>query len=592
MKDEYEQLRVEMRKLQAQMQTNLDALTDRVANNERGIALALSGAYNDILNLIDNSMPEWSKLAYTRISITASDAGDDNLEAFAWFRQRASDTVLDQIQANALKAAKTSEPADHSLWAANEGTDADIPIWDKVNSFIAMGGATELWDLFIAIPNDVMFPGQIFYVQFEAMLDDAADLPDGVQFYAGVYDSTAGEEHWLEGGTFTITDGNGHIPGVTQGIPGARSVNYKVIAFTDSGETAESNILNFPNAPAAFDADNHPVIKFSGVPGFNRFDIYREISGAYVLQFSVQNTFDLSYHDVGNPPVRTVTAFPSAITDRPRAYAITRHFAPGHDGGAGWVRHTLTIFIPITYDRSITDPGQQGFRLGLSAPVAHARQVRIRKIGLSMGNGKWARSPNDIRKDAHSAPSSTAAGSGSGGSGGIGPPPEGGGGGDDPPCPRVGQYVRILGEDGSRQAIRVELLTTDHMLWNPALQDFCKVRSATIVPKQAIWGCATTNGVAGYSSDRHPIIQTASDRKGLQIAVMEPGDLVMTEVEDLLIASQCEFAWPTGEVDSVVRIEMEGSWDEEKIYEYSDDPGKGWILCHNTKDGNVFLFGL
>lgn len=422
-------VRREMRKLlqpledaQSEINANLQNLTQQVQDN------TTTGVFAEIVNILNNSHPEWSKLAYTTLGVLPNDASDANLEAYNWYRQIQSATLLAQTSANALKAAKTGEPADHSLWAANEAVDADIPRYDKVNGTIELGGVTNRWDLIVPLPNDVVFPGQIFYVQLEAMLRTATAMPSGLQIYSGIFDNTVGQAKYIEGGTFAITDDQGNDPGITYGIPGATSVDYKVIAFTDSGEQAESNVLNFPNAPAVFDANNHPRIKFSGVPGFIKFEIYRQIGSDVVLQYTVQNTIEGTYYDVGNPPQAVVSAFPTITTTRPKAYAITSQFVPGALNGLGWVRHALTIFVPTTYDRGVTGAGMQYFRMGLNSLTTDPRQILIRRIGLSMGSGKWARSAEDLRVGVHSPPSSSATGAGSSGGGGIEPPPEGGGG--------------------------------------------------------------------------------------------------------------------------------------------------------------------
>ena len=421
-------VRRETRKLLESLTLAIQANADKIANLTQTVALS-GGVFAEIVNILDNSHPEWSKLAYTTLGVLSNDAGDTNLESYNMFRQPVADTLLAQTSANALKAPKTSEPAEHSLFVANEGANLDIPRYDKVNGNIEFGGSAARYDLIIPMPNDVVFPGQIFYVTFEAMLRTATALPPNLQAYCGIYDNTAGQRKYIEGGTFAITDDQGNSPGVTYGIPGATSVDYKIIASTDSGEQAESNVLNFPNAPAVFDGNNHPRVRFSGVAGFIRFEIYRKIGTTYVLQYTVANTIEGVYYDVGTPADHTVSAFPTVSLSRPRAYASTSTFVPGSLSGLGWVRHAMTIQVPTTYSRGVTGAGMQYFRFGLDGLTTDPRQVNMRKFALSMGSGIWARSPNDIRSGVHSSPSTTAVGAGGGGGGPIDPPPPGGGGG-------------------------------------------------------------------------------------------------------------------------------------------------------------------
>jgi hypothetical protein len=424
------------------LQDQIDQINQSLTSVQGTVDAQATAASNfsGIVNTLDNSLPEWSKIAYdTPLDpgppVIPSDAGDGNMECKDFYRQLTSDAPLSPASATALKTAKTVEPADHSLWGSpNEATNLDIPRWNKTNAWIEMGGVSEPWDIYYPIPNDIIFPGQRFTFQFEALVDPASTSPlPTLQFYAGFYDSTPGHEKYIEGGDFKISDDKGNDPGVTYGIPGSTSVDYRVVALTDSGEEAISQVLNFPNAPAVFDQNNHPRIRFTGVAGFIEFQIYRRIGTVYVRQFTVRNSIDGTYFDVGNPPEAYVPGWPAVTTTAPRAYAVTTNFVAGTLFGLGYVRNAMTILVPTTYNRSLTAAGQQYLRFGLTGPTATARQVHIRKLGLSMGDGNWARSSNDTRAGAHSTPSGSAAESsppsgGSGGSGGIDPPPPPSGG--------------------------------------------------------------------------------------------------------------------------------------------------------------------
>ena len=424
-------VRREMRRLLDEQSTRLDVQAEQITNLQAQIT-GLGGSFAEIVNLLDNSHPEWSTDAYTSLGVFPNDAGDENLEAYGWHRQPEADTELAESSANALKAEQTAEPAQHTLWAANEGTDDDIPRWNKPNGYFELGGVTDRYDIFIKIPNDVVFPGQRYYVQFEAMLRTADPLPDGLEVYAGLWDNTAGQRKWIEGGSFVITDDQGNDPGVTYGTPGSTSVDYQVVAYTDSGEEAISNILNFPNAPAVFDGANHPRIRLSGVPGFIRSKIYRKLGSSYVRPYTVGTAFESTSFEIGNPPQETVAGWPSITLTNPRARFLTAGFAPGAIDGVGWRHHTGTILVPTTYNRGLTGAGMQYLRLGLTGLTPDApRQILFRRFGLSNGSSKWARSANDLRTGVHSSPSTSAAGSsaGSGDAFPFPPPPGPGGGG-------------------------------------------------------------------------------------------------------------------------------------------------------------------
>jgi hypothetical protein len=120
------------------------------------------------------------------------------------------------------------------------------------------------------------------------------------------------------------------------------------------------------------------------VAGFIEFEIYRHIGSEYVKQFTVRNTIDGMYSDIGNPPEAFVSGWPSVTTTRPRAFAQTTNFVAGLLT-QGFVRNVLNIFVPTTYDRSVTGAGMQFLRIGFTLPTTVARQIRIRRLGLSMG---------------------------------------------------------------------------------------------------------------------------------------------------------------------------------------------------------------
>jgi hypothetical protein len=490
----------------AQMQDQIDALSNTVDASASGLNFA------GISNILDNSAPEWSKAAYLATGVNPSDAGDTNLECYGFFRQLTSDVALSAVAANALKAAKTSEPADHSLWAANEAVNLDIPRWNKPSGWMEIGGVTNKYDLFYQVPNDIIFPGQPFIFQFEAQLRTIDALPAGMQFYAEFYDNTGGQQKVIEGGSFTITDDNGNNPGVTVGVPGSTSVNYQILARTDSGEEALSNVLNFPNAPAVFDSHNFPRVKFSGVAGFIEFEIYRQIGTTFVLQFTVRNSIDSTYSDIGNPPEAFVASFPTVTTTKPRAFALTTNLVVG-TLSSGFIRNALNIFVPTTYDRSVTGSGMQYLRIGLTLNTAVARQVLIRKLGLSMGDGSWARSPHDVATGIHSSPSnSTATGSPGGGGIGIDPPPPSGGG----HCILIDQPIRIHDSEEVPLKRLVKGMPTEN--GGPVCG---RVKGIKLFHASHIYIVEAANGCRLPCTPAEPFITSKLDYKGTPASVLK-----------------------------------------------------------------------
>ena len=525
-----DELLKEMYALDARRTAELVTIREEVSGLRTTVAETGTEVFNEIANILDNSHPEWSKDAYTTLGITPATAGDGNLEAYNWYRELYSETDITVDAVNPLKAAKTIEPADHTLWAANEGANADIPRWDKTNARIEMGGTVQRWDLFVPVPNDIVFPGNVYRVQFEAMLRSATALPAGLQAYCGFWDNTAGQRKWVEGGSFTIT---GSIFGDQSG---STTVSYKILARTDSGEEAISNTLTFTNAPATFSQTNHPRINFSGVAGFIEFEIYRQIGSEFVLQYIVRNSIEGSYYDVGNPPVRVVSGFPVISATKPKAFAQTTTFQPGSLNGTSFVRHDMTVFVPTTYDRSVTGAGMQFFRFGFSALCAEARQIYVRRFGLSQGYGVWSRSANDVRQGAHSSPSTTATGS-PGGSGGINPdPPDPGGGGSG--CTLLDTPQSVYDENGN--IIEVPLEDIIRLCKErPLYADSCGFMAGKIVGVKIAYASeiryvTTANGLRRGFTFNHPFLMDYMDHSGTAVSMLGVGAKIWTKIDGRL----------------------------------------------------------
>jgi hypothetical protein len=477
--------------------------------------------YAEIVNNLDNSFPEWSKAAYTTLGVLPSDVTDDNRECYNWFRQLRADIDLAKNAANALKA------AGHSLFATVEGATADIPQWDIVNGNIELGGAATDYDLLYQIPNDLIVPGLTLRVQFEAQLRTVTPLPPNTQFFAAFYDNTPGQKKIIEGGNFTIT---GSIFGDQSGTSTA---SYQVVASTDSGEEAISNILTLTNAPAVFTQNTHPRINFRGAPGFIKFDIYRRRGTEYVLQFTVQNSIEGTYFDVGNAPIRAVTGFPSLTATPPRAYAKTRSFAPGTLSGTGFIRHSLTIIVPTTYNSSLTAPGNQWLRMGIVGRTAEARQILIRRIGLSLGDGSWARSANDLREGVHSTRSTTAASSPTGnGGGGVGDPfPGGSGGNGNPNCVTSDTIIRIWTADGELKFMTIGELQkrclTETLFCDSQSPTAGRVLIVRTAYASRLLRIKTFCGKSLRCTVDHPLIVNRKDINGTSAALLKTGDRVL-----------------------------------------------------------------
>lgn len=169
--------------------------------------------------------------------------------------------------------------------------------------------------------------------------------------------------------------------------------------------------------------------------------------------------------------------------------------------------------MPTTYNRGKTDPGMQYLRFGLTAPTDTPGQVLIRRLGLSQGDGAWARSSHDTQTGVHSTPSTSADGAGSGsgdGGGGINPPPPPGEGDIYPPfsCVLTDSMIDIAGG---------EKLPLGHLA-NQRLDGggpvYGRVRRLKLAHTSRIYRVTSANGLTVGAAPDHPFITSPEDPEG------------------------------------------------------------------------------
>ena len=153
------------------------------------------------VNYAPNSDLKFSKKAIETIGTLPSDATDPNHEAYRFYRQVAeSDLTLDA--AHALKATA------HSTYAATEGADAAIPVWDRVNGYLVFGSeeaAADQWDIALQLYNNDVKPGDRWYVQFVLGVTSDDLVPEDLEMYCGFWQKSASDEGWISGGDFDLS---------------------------------------------------------------------------------------------------------------------------------------------------------------------------------------------------------------------------------------------------------------------------------------------------------------------------------------------------------------------------------------------------
>lgn len=507
-----QQLIMRLEELRQETDAQIEALqtaSDRAANllatgNENPVA---------IVNLIDGSDYDWSTDRFLNNPVLG---GDIDFQAYLWFRQLTSATLLVEDAAHALKF------AGHSLYAANEGADGDIPRWDRASGWPEIGavGANQ-YDIACPLPENFIQPGRgNIYGQFQATRRTANALPAGLRVYAGFWDNTVGQQKWIEGGNTTLN-------AVRVGAAGAISRQFKVIGRTDYGAEVESNVVTIPDSVTPLSTTNYVRLVLEGAAGFIQFDIYELVGGVCSRIGQVFNSINLSYNHYDIAPKANVgAAFPVVTLTKPRAYAEVSDFTVTN---AGWILFDFTIPIPSTYDTNPTT-GKQWFRWGLTLPTADPRQVLIDKVGLSFGFGTWAAS---ARRPANQVASTALAGSGQNPTGGGGPPGPGDGG---PRCWVLdGCQINCL--EGSKEHIKHfdqlklgQRLVSDSVRSNVLLSTARHtVDSHADAPiTDQVFLIETANGLSHPFTGTHRLRRNGEDTNGTAVVKLAKGDTLIT----------------------------------------------------------------
>lgn len=496
-------VRMELNLLEQRLHQQIIDLQDIMDTRVTALENPASGtlSFSSSPNMIPNSCPEWSTLAYGTAGTTPATAGDTNHEAYNWKYQTAAATDL--------SASAALIGSGHSGYGA---LNADAGAWDRTNGYFLLGSSTTNYDICCPLPTDFIFPGLRFHVYFEASVTQSDTNINDTEFYCGFWDNTAGQRKWIEG-SFTPTAS-------VFGVAGARTLNYKIHARTDSGTEMLSSELTVTTAPATLTSSNHVRLNFSGSPGFIEYTIYRKDGSNYYRVGQVRNSIDLQFFDMveSGSTVVPVTGYPSVTDTTPKAYAKTLDLDPG-DVGAFNV-HTLTIDVPTSYNRSNTGNLQQYFRFGLSGLVGSGseREVAIRHIAVSQGYGLWSRSPQDL--SAASGPSTAATSGATGGGGGVVITPPGGGSGG-PTCLALDTDIET--SDGVTKIAFIE--KGDFLKVGDVEVPVLGTRTGTV---QFMWEFELECGRVLRCSDTHRWITGPKDRRGKAAGILEAGESLLT----------------------------------------------------------------
>lgn len=403
----------------AYMKKKLDQFTQKLIDGS--IVIPQQGATQFVfaggVSHCPNSDFSYSKAAAEVSGTLPGTAGDDNQECWRWFRVQ---------QDQDISKGRPLRAVDHGSYAGDEGGDPQLPDWDRVNGWPRFGSTGTLYDLAAKLKSNVINASQKWYVLFKCAALDAAIVPADVQIYAGIWVKTASYEGWITGDNFVIE-------AEVKGVPGTNNSDYRVVAKTDSGLSMLSAIVNVPNAPDVLSGGangNYVQVRFgSAGAGFIEFTTYRLRDGVYKELFTVRNTNDFQYNDIGDTRTeKPAEGWPAVSDTAPLAKAQTTSLRIAAVNLI-WALNQMSFQVPPTFDFStVVD---MYLRIGISAPTGVDRHIAIDQIVLDTTYHEWSPDVMPPFSDGtYPIPTITPTSGNQGGSGGIqGPPGPGGGGG-------------------------------------------------------------------------------------------------------------------------------------------------------------------
>lgn len=468
-------------------------------------------------NHFPNSDLSYSTLAATVAGTLPATAGDLNFEAWRlYWAERDADVVLDAE--HALKS------VDHSLYAANEGVNTGIPVWDRENGWIVYGaeGATQ-YDI-IAVPlGNIVGASERWFPRFRIVALDATLIPDGVEFFGGFWIKTAAGEGYITGSTFDLDY-------EIKGTPGAVNANYRVLAKTDSGVSILSSVLNVPDHPTVLSTAHYVKLYHNAGPGWIEYLIYKEFAGVYKHIYSVRNSSDLQYNDVGVVafPAEILAGWPVVTEDAPTAYAETGRSRTLLIGAylSPWQGNNLHIKVPDAYDYSQTEDVY--YRFGLTEATGVDRHVGIDKLWLSTTSNEWAPDKMAPFPDGtYPIPSISPTSGNQGGGTGILPPPDPGSGGGD--CVLVKTPVITMAR-GRRVLKQYQSIKIGGEIRGEERLPYLVIGKKTGVVSE-YYEITTQNGITLGCSVNHELARSVNPRRRIKARHVEAGTKLACEVK-------------------------------------------------------------
>lgn len=342
-------------------------------------------------NYCPNSDLKFSTLAAEQIAPPS----DEDHEAWRVYRQL-RDADIDLSPGGRLKS------SGHPGYAANEGADEAIPVWNRTEGAIELGSASgaSQYDIAVRLLNNHVNAGESWFVRLQVLAITPDLVPDDLEMYCGVWHETADGQSWITGDNFSLEY-------KIIGQKGTRTLRYKIVARTDAGNELHSEILTITDAPDVLNEENFVRVFYPDTKagGFIEFAAYREDAGRVTKIKTVRNNNSFAIDDDEQSSADHVPTggFPSSTLTKQTAIAFSSGLDVGANGAA-YITNDFRIDVPRGYAFGETLEKKQFLRFGFTRPSAVNRQIRIDKIWFSTSYNVWSDSALDPQVAPSSAP--------------------------------------------------------------------------------------------------------------------------------------------------------------------------------------------
>jgi len=298
----------------------------------------------------------------------------------------------DAFAQSAATALKTSG---HTSYAANEGANTSIARWDNAAGQTEIGGnGTDNFDIAAALPFNLATRGLDLFFSLNVKLRSGATADNQIVVYVGIYDTTSGNQKFLEADNFDLTVN--YI-----GTAGATQYECVVVGTFSNGEQVISDVVTVSGAASVFDADNYLDWDWQNAPRILDFALYRRNTGTgeTVRVYTIYNG-ETRFFDKDVEGSASVAGLPDIAARREYAYAESAPFTPTTD----YRRVPILFRVPPTYAQSATT-GRQILRIGIYNDAGNdVRPVVIDRVMLSLTESVWNRSARDLERIRNLAP--------------------------------------------------------------------------------------------------------------------------------------------------------------------------------------------